>query len=280
MAGSATSIQELESKVKALIDDGIKGVLRSLGDAGAAPANAAGETLLSYLKENRTREEFKRKLITSRSRTGKVIWQTDFDTALELVAGDVSTGSIARDTTVSQMFRGSAFLKLTTGALSGNEQEAVRIFGLTKNSITAGGKIGLELYFAISSNNTYFVTISLGRWTAGSNQTIGRLKFDVINKKWQYLNSAGTYVDVTGGAQELDRGTYSYNHFKMTIAPQDGKYGKMWCNGLEINMSTIDLRTEATGLVTTIKAYIRCATGVAAAATLSVDDMMITDEEE
>jgi hypothetical protein len=41
--------------VRALIDDGIKGVLRSIGDAGASPTNAPGSTALYWLSNTYTR---------------------------------------------------------------------------------------------------------------------------------------------------------------------------------------------------------------------------------
>jgi len=50
--GSIRSIvikKALEPFLKALIDDTIKGVLRSIGDAGTAPTNMTGETMLRRL---------------------------------------------------------------------------------------------------------------------------------------------------------------------------------------------------------------------------------------
>jgi len=50
--GSIRSIvikKALEPFLKALIDDTIKGVLRSIGDAGAGPANMTGSTMLKRL---------------------------------------------------------------------------------------------------------------------------------------------------------------------------------------------------------------------------------------
>jgi len=52
--GSIRSIvikKALEPFLKALIDDTIKGVLRTLGDAGTTPANVTGETVLRRLKD-------------------------------------------------------------------------------------------------------------------------------------------------------------------------------------------------------------------------------------
>jgi len=55
--GSIRSIiikKALEPFLKALIDDTIKGVLRSIGDAGDAPANVTGETVLRKLDDIET----------------------------------------------------------------------------------------------------------------------------------------------------------------------------------------------------------------------------------
>ncbi|MDD5092786.1 MAG: hypothetical protein PHV74_00170 [Dehalococcoidia bacterium] len=41
----------IETEVKALIDDTIKGALRSIGDAGASPQNATGSTILRRLSD-------------------------------------------------------------------------------------------------------------------------------------------------------------------------------------------------------------------------------------
>jgi len=52
--GSIRSIiikKALEPFLKALVDDTIKGVLRSMGDAGDAPTNITGKTVLQRLRE-------------------------------------------------------------------------------------------------------------------------------------------------------------------------------------------------------------------------------------
>jgi len=45
--------EALKPYLKALVDDAVKGVLRSIGDAGATPANTAGYTVLRQLHEIR-----------------------------------------------------------------------------------------------------------------------------------------------------------------------------------------------------------------------------------
>jgi len=43
--------EALKPYLEALVDDTVKGVLRSFGDAGAAPANTTGKTILRWLSE-------------------------------------------------------------------------------------------------------------------------------------------------------------------------------------------------------------------------------------
>jgi len=43
--------EALKPYLKALVDDAVKGLLRSIGDAGATPENVTGRTLLGWLSE-------------------------------------------------------------------------------------------------------------------------------------------------------------------------------------------------------------------------------------
>jgi len=43
--------EALKPYLKALVDDAVKGLLRSIGDAGAAPTNSTGETVLRRLAD-------------------------------------------------------------------------------------------------------------------------------------------------------------------------------------------------------------------------------------
>jgi len=47
--GTALTGRDISGDLRALIDDGVKGLMRSLGDAGAGPANVTGNTVLSLL---------------------------------------------------------------------------------------------------------------------------------------------------------------------------------------------------------------------------------------
>ena len=47
--GTALTGRDISADLKALIDDSIKGVMRSIGDPGAAPENVAGYTTLYWL---------------------------------------------------------------------------------------------------------------------------------------------------------------------------------------------------------------------------------------
>jgi len=77
--GSIRSIvikKALEPFLKALIDDTIKGVLRTLGDAGDAPANMAGETVLRRLWDVETHTNYLRRRHSTATERGTITTAT------------------------------------------------------------------------------------------------------------------------------------------------------------------------------------------------------------
>jgi hypothetical protein len=48
--GTALTGRDISGDTRALVDDTIKGLLRSIGDAGASPGNISGQTMLYWLK--------------------------------------------------------------------------------------------------------------------------------------------------------------------------------------------------------------------------------------
>jgi len=59
--------EALKPYLKALVDDAVKGLLRSIGDAGAAPANVTGRTVLKQLDLTRAYTGDVRASLTYRS---------------------------------------------------------------------------------------------------------------------------------------------------------------------------------------------------------------------
>jgi len=73
--GSIRSIvikKALEPFLKALIDDTIKGVLRTLGDAGTAPANLPGKTILGSLRATEDQVYYLRRRLSYTSEKGTI----------------------------------------------------------------------------------------------------------------------------------------------------------------------------------------------------------------
>jgi len=64
----------LEPFLKALVDDTVKGILRSIGDAGDAPANATGETVLRRLSDIEDTIFHLRKRLSTVVEKGVITW--------------------------------------------------------------------------------------------------------------------------------------------------------------------------------------------------------------
>jgi len=69
------------------------------------------------------------------------------------------------------------------------------------------------------------------------------LKYDTVNNKWQYNNSAGAWEDVIGGGQVLASKTWNVVAFKMDLHKCD--YISMESNGLAVSMSGIKAKSQA-----------------------------------
>jgi hypothetical protein len=82
--GTALTGRDISADLKALVDDSIKGMMRSIGDAGASPNNSTGYTLLSHIATVSTRVD---KLTPSAKAT---VHNTAITAATNILASDIT----------------------------------------------------------------------------------------------------------------------------------------------------------------------------------------------
>jgi hypothetical protein len=82
--GTALTGRDISGDTQALIDDTVKGLMRSIGDAGASPTNSTGYTLLSHLATISTRVD---KLTPSAKAT---VHNTAITAATNILASDIT----------------------------------------------------------------------------------------------------------------------------------------------------------------------------------------------
>ena len=95
----------------------------------------------------------------------------------------------------------------------------------------------------------------------GANLHEAYLLYDPVNSKWQYKNSAGSLVDISGGSQSLAAG--ANHHLVITVDFYNDKYGYILCDNKKFDLRTISLYTAASA--TKVSAVFQYGTATATA---------------
>jgi len=87
--GTSLTGRDISGDTRALVDDAIKGLMRSIGDAGASPVNTTGYTMLKYLNEIQDRVN---RLTPNEKAT---VHNTAITAATNILASDISPSYLA-----------------------------------------------------------------------------------------------------------------------------------------------------------------------------------------
>jgi len=150
--------------------------------------------------------------------------------------GDAGGSKDGDDT--STPFKGTKNLKVVTHTDLNDAYAAYRLFGLTPSK-----KILFEGDFQFKSIVDNKVVDFTFIYYDGTNRYEAVLRYDPVNAKWQYKNSAGAFVDVSGGAQSLR--ALAYHHIKITIDFGNAKYGYVLCDNKSFDLRAIALYSTA-----------------------------------
>lgn len=94
--------------------------------------------------------------------------------------------------------------------------------------------------------------------------------------KWQYLDSAGSFQDITGAVQPYL--TDTWHLVKMAFDFNTGKYIHLIADGEKFDLSAIAFQSGATSNSMYAAAYLAVVTAGANAASILIDDFAITEE--
>jgi len=102
--------------------------------------------------------------------------------------------------------------------------------------IAAGKKIMVFFKFRFESRtNTAYVEFQVSYFDATKKHQ-GKIRYDIQNNKWQYLNSSNAWADFpTSATQKLKEGKWHLLYFSVDLTT--GKYGPMWCAGYSQDLS-------------------------------------------
>lgn len=234
-----------------------------------------------YVRDIRITENIQDRPLTSRNRTGRVFFVDTFEHYTSVITekwidGGVGVPTIALNTDYPQT--GLQCTKLTTGAVVDN----TAYIGMTMGTFPKS-RFGMEINFTSLHNVANIRAISITiYYYDGTNLLQGALQYlGEANLKWQYYNSAGAFADVTGGAFEFQFSTTYpiYHYIKAVIDFSTNEYVKLLCDNQEYDLSGTAINSSASGLSPHMYFFVMVQTPAAAARSLYVDNIVLTDKE-
>lgn len=124
---------------------------------------------------------------------------------------------------------------------------------------------------------SYLKYITFKIWV--SNRFLSKsyhLRYDVGGGKWQYLNTAGGYTDISGGAQALSDGAWHTVTLKFDMV--NGTYVRARCDLLDMDLTGIEAYTRGTSTASELAARIEIVAGESGTGWLDVDYLLVRSE--
>ena len=179
---------------------------------------------------------------------------------------------VALDTTI--IFNGDASMKLQTKATSPAAGDFVEAF--RRIYLPASKLVSMELFWRYSIEaDTRFIDFLL-KYFDSSNRHEADIRYNVQSAKWQYLNSAGTFSDIPGGAQSFTQ--KAWNRLKFTIDFRNNQYLKFTSNDLEVDLTDTPIYNPSDTTKPQLTTHIRLEAETANRPVMHFDDLMLIEE--
>lgn len=230
----------------------------------------------------RIRENVEPRPITSRHRTGRAIFIDTFENYFAVLTEKWAlSGDAGYVTALNTDYpkQGKYAVKMTTNNVDTESCSIDLYLGAFPK-----GRFGFECDWMSFAQVANIEEIKFDlQYFDGTNDIRSQVKWlGEANKKWQYLNSAGTYTDITGGAQDLEVEATLYplwHHLKLIADLQNEEYVKLLSDWVEYDLSNIAVHSSANALSPLLNIDLTVKTGANNATTIYVDNIIITDEE-
>jgi len=176
-----------------------------------------------------------------RTLVGRILLEDSFEydrSTVDPWIGEGDTGGTRDGDDTSKPHNGTRNLKIVTHTDLNDAYGAYRLFGLTPSlKIMFKGDFQFK-----SSTNNKLVDFEFIYYD-GVNRHEAVLRYDPVNNKWQYENSAGAFADVSDGAHSLRE--LAYHHIVLTVDFSADKYGYLICDDKIFDLRAIALYAPA-----------------------------------
>ena len=194
----------------------------------------------------------------------------DFDEAV--ITNGTGTGTdwvIAWDQ--GRQLRGNGAMSMKTRATTPAAGDTVT--ATFNSAFRAANQIVLSTNFNyLSATLVAYITLRLNIYT-GVYLINPAIRYDVANTKWQYLDSAGAWQDITGATQNLY--ATSYHTQAIAIDVTDTDYILAGCDGTTWTLTDISCQVAANTTGRHMEIIITIETTGAAQAETLIDDILL-----
>lgn len=204
-------------------------------------------------------------------RRGDVIWIDNFEDNISKWWGRAPSGGSSLALSSERARSGGLSAKLTTGAIGGDGYLMGRRLPLPRDT-----RIGFELSFSLEDSNEWLywdITIY-----DGSTSYRGHIQYNYASQIIQYESAWGVYTTLIDGIRLYEL-VELFHTGKLVIDWSTKKYVRFLINEREVDMSTYSLPSSASIVSPNALFDIGVYTLQAAAKSMWVDDVIITQNE-
>lgn len=202
---------------------------------------------------------------------GSIVFLDSFEDGLAGFATVLTGTGAAVTLTSAEKHFGGFSCKMTGGSTSS------RIAQLRKDiPLPPLSKVGLEFHFRLGDNVEY-VTAWIDYYD-GVDEHVGGIRYDVVNEKYQYYNSAASWTDLLTNVKQGSVANFFYA-VKFVFDPEDDFYVRALLYGQEADMSSYASETEANATDPRIRIDIRVTSTAGQNGWIYIDSIIITQNE-
>jgi len=204
-------------------------------------------------------------------RRGNIVWMDDFEgTCLNWYASGIGAGH-SETLSAARSWTGSQSVKLVTGAVANSAAYIRKTLSAPMDTC-----VGVEMHMFPASSNAIFLLYLYGY--TGTREYQAMLTYDPDGYKLSYMNSAGDDVELDTTVA-WDSVNAHWVPIKLVIDWDNLEYKRILIGQSEHDLTGTAMQSTGSGTLPIIKIWLYWYTEAAAAKTLYIDNVIVTQNE-
>lgn len=203
---------------------------------------------------------------------GPILCSDDMEDLLKWTEAGTGGNTVFEKNT-SVAYNGSASLHMKTRSISAAEGDDIS--GYRSLYQRPGKRYRFECFFrpdAAAQSGYVYVKVKI--YDGSTYHNLG-IRWDEVNGAWEYIDGQGQWTAISGGSQSLTADQFHRVLFEWD--QNTGKYIRMICDGLEIDLSDLSYYQSASANAQTLRLDVGMLAGASPPGELYVDDVLVLE---